>query len=162
MNTGIEVIDGQHKKIVEYVNQLEDAMSRGGKRKPIENAIVKLVNYTVSHFAFEESIQEKAQYPFLRAHKRVHDVLVKRITDFQARFGLGEEVAGELHKLMSTWLLNHIRYDDMDYVASVGSNWEQHCRDAFQDQFSESRNGIFWRTVQLITPGKSMLSMFPR
>jgi len=160
LNTGIEVLDGQHRKIVEYANQLGDAMSRGGKRKPIENAIAKLVDYTVSHFAFEESMQEKAQYPFVRAHRRVHDVLVKRITDYQARFGLGEEVAGELHKLISTWLLNHIRYDDMDYVASVGRNSALHPQDALRIEFPELRNGIVRRAVLATKPGISMLNVF--
>lgn len=162
LNTGIEVLDGQHKKIIEYVNRLDDAMFGGGKRKQVENSIAKLVDFAASHFAFEEGMLEKARYPFLRAHKRVHDVLVRRITDYQARFGLGEEVAGELHQLMSAWLVNHIRYDDMDYAASIGSNWAHYCPDVLQDEFPELKDGIFRRTVQLITPGKSMLNLFPR
>ena len=37
----------------------------------------------------------------------------------QERFAAGEDVADELHKLLSRWLFSHIRTEDHAYTATV-------------------------------------------
>ncbi|MEW8014522.1 MAG: bacteriohemerythrin [Candidatus Sedimenticola endophacoides] len=69
LDTGISVIDEQHKRIVDYINELHDAQQTLDKRR-VGEVIDELVDYTVSHFAFEESLMEQAGYPFLEAHKQ--------------------------------------------------------------------------------------------
>ncbi len=139
LETGIEVIDQQHKMIVDYINKLDDARASGQRNPIIAKVISDLVDYTVSHFAFEESMQEEARYPFLKAHKKVHDIFVKRVGEFQERFEKGEDISEELHRLMFNWLFNHIKSDDADYVASVHSNL------ARQDEFIATKKGFFAR-----------------
>ena len=79
----------------------------------------ELVDYTLTHFAFEEELQERAGYPFLKAHKRVHDIFTKRVAEFQKRADAGENVAPELLSMLKIWLVNHIKGDDADYAESV-------------------------------------------
>ncbi len=119
LNIGIEVIDQQHRRIVEYINQLEDARSAVVSRQELGRLIHDLVDYTVSHFGFEESLQEEAGYPFLKAHKRVHELFTRRVSDFQDRFDKGEEIVEELNGLLVSWLYSHIKGDDGDYAESV-------------------------------------------
>lgn len=120
-NTGIDVIDGQHRRIMEYINQLHDArMTRD--MASIGRVIEAMIDYTVSHFGFEESMMEEAGYPFVRPHKRVHELFVKRVSEFHLRFDAGEDVSAELHDLLSRWLFSHIRNDDMAYVEAVKQN----------------------------------------
>ncbi len=119
LNVGIEVIDQQHRRIVEYINQLDDARSNGYSREEIGYLINDLVDYTISHFGFEESLQEEANYPFSKSHKKVHDLFAQRVSDFQTRFNKGEDVSKALNSLLVTWLFNHIKRDDADYVESV-------------------------------------------
>ena len=139
LDTGISVIDKQHKVIVDYINRLDDSRSSGYRKEAVAKVIDELVDYTVSHFAFEESMQEEAKYPFLKAHKRVHDLFVKRVAEYQERFRLGEDISEELHNLMFNWLFSHIQHDDADYVASVKSNL------AKQEEFVEKKRGLFGR-----------------
>lgn len=139
LNTGIEVIDNQHRRIVEYINQLEDARSGGYTRAEVSSIIDELVDYTISHFAFEESMQEEAGYPFIKAHKKVHDLFAQRVSEYQARFNKGEDVSKALSSLLVTWLFNHIKRDDADYVESVKSNLKQ------QNEFVEKKKGFFSR-----------------
>lgn len=136
MNTGVDVIDKQHKQIVDYINQLDDASS-GGNREFAAKVINHLVGYTVSHFEFEESLQEKAEYQFLKAHKKLHQLFAKRVGEYQERFKLGEDISEELHKLMFNWLYGHIKNEDMDYVPSVQSNLAQ------QEEFVENKSSLF-------------------
>lgn len=118
LNTGIEVIDDQHRRIVEYINQLHDARMTGNRRA-IGQVITATVDYTVSHFGYEESLMEEAGYEFVRAHKKVHELFIKRVAEFQSRFDEGEDIANELHGLLSRWLIGHIRNEDSGYVKAV-------------------------------------------
>ena len=119
LNIGIDVIDQQHRRIVEYINQLDDARSNGHSREEIGNLISDLVDYTISHFGFEESLQEEAGYPFSKSHRKVHELFTVRVSEFQARFEKGEDIGKGLNSLLVTWLFNHIKRDDVDYVESV-------------------------------------------
>ncbi|MBT4863320.1 MAG: bacteriohemerythrin, partial [Gammaproteobacteria bacterium] len=88
LDTGIQVIDNQHKRIVEYINKLDDAGVTSDKEQ-ISGVLTELVDYTLSHFTFEESLMEEAGYPFVRGHKRVHQLFVKRVGDYIQRFKMG-------------------------------------------------------------------------
>lgn len=118
LNTGIDVIDNQHKEIVNFINQLENAIARSNQ-PAVGNVLAELVNYTLSHFAFEESMQEEAGYKFARPHKAIHDVFVKRVAQYQERHVLGEDITEGLHSMLCTWLVHHIKRDDMAYVSDV-------------------------------------------
>ena len=63
--------------------------------------------------------QEKANYPFFKAHKRVHEIFTKRVAEFQQRAANGENVAPEVLAMLKIWLVNHIKGDDADYVECV-------------------------------------------
>ena len=121
LNTGIDVIDSQHRRIVDYINALYDA-SQNQNRDEIANVLEELVDYTLSHFAFEEQMQEEAGYPFVKAHQKVHQLFARRVGEFQQRFANGEDIADPLLALLRTWLINHIRRDDADYVQVVKQN----------------------------------------
>lgn len=139
LDTGIEVIDQQHRRIVDYINQLEEA-NQAGNRELIGTTLNELVDYTMSHFAFEEGLQEEAGYPFCKPHKRVHELFTRRIGDYVSRHQLGEDIGDELHTLLKTWLFNHIKRDDADYVASVKASMQnivaEKTRTAQQDDSS--------------------------
>ncbi len=138
LNTGIDVIDRQHQRIVEYINELDEARSSGHKMEDIGKVIDEMVDYTLSHFAFEESMQEEAHYPYFKAHKRVHQLFTSKVAQLQERYSLGEDVSEELHKMLFNWLYNHIKRDDADYVEYVNKNIQQ-------GKFVEKKKGFFGR-----------------
>jgi hemerythrin len=146
LNIGIEVIDQQHRKIVDYINQLDDASCNGHPREEIAAVILQLKDYTRSHFAFEESMQEEAGYPLLDAHKKEHERFIQRVSDYQYQFTKGEDVSKALSGMLITWLFNHIKRDDVDYVASVKSHLQQ--QSGFIDDFVEKKKGYFSRLFE--------------
>lgn len=115
LNTGIEVIDKQHMQIVDYINELEGSHDR----PTLQHILDELVNYTQSHFSFEESLQEEAGYKMLKPHQKVHAMFIQRVSDYKQRFESGEDVADEINKLLSSWLVNHIKRDDADYSGTI-------------------------------------------
>ena len=121
LSMGVEIIDDQHKRLVEYVNQLDEARIRRD-RGAIARVIAELVDYTVSHFAFEEVMMEEAGYRFLKAHKRVHATFIEHVGVFQQRFKSGEDVelvATDMQATLVKWLMKHIKCEDMDYSETV-------------------------------------------
>jgi hemerythrin len=121
MDTGIDVIDKQHRRIVDYINDLETAHGKQDSGL-IGRVLDDLVDYTLSHFAFEESLQEEADYLYCKPHKRVHELFIRRVNELMERFKLGDDVTAEIHNMLSNWLVNHIKRDDADYVEAVKAN----------------------------------------
>jgi hemerythrin len=118
LTTGIQVIDDQHKRIITFINELDHA-SQTGSPDEVQHVLEGLLDYTITHFEFEEELQEKAGYPFLKAHKRVHEIFMKRVAAFRERANNGEDVVPELLSMLKVWLASHIKGDDQDYVESV-------------------------------------------
>ena len=119
--TGINVIDGQHKRIIHYINQLTDAQNL---KEPelVGEVLVNLIDYTLSHFAFEESLMDEAGYNAAAIHKQTHDAFRDKINGYQEKYKAGEDVAGELFQLLNIWLMDHIADDDSSYVPAVKQN----------------------------------------
>lgn len=121
LDTGIDVIDQQHRRIVDFINDLEAAQVLKDPEK-IKQVVFDCVDYTLSHFAFEESLQEEAGYQYCKPHKKVHQLFTRKVSEYQERMALGDDVAEELHGMLARWLVNHIKRDDADYVAAVKGN----------------------------------------
>jgi hemerythrin len=144
LNTGIGVIDSQHQRIVAYINALEEArISRDPHR--VGNIIEQLVDYTQSHFGFEEALMEEAGYRFLKPHQKVHELFIRRVNAFTVRAAKGEDISLELHSMLSTWLLNHIAHEDRDYAAAVRRMTEADERAPAAPVVQEKRKGLLRR-----------------
>ena len=128
LNTGIDVIDTQHKQIVDYINQLYDARVRQDN-DAVGDVIDATIDYTLSHFGFEETLMEEAGYQFVGPHKKVHELFTKRVADMQMRFKAGEDISEEMHKLLARWLFSHIRGDDAAYVTDVRARMQSIVQD---------------------------------
>jgi len=129
LELGIPVIDSQHHRIVEYINQVAHALKTHSNDE-IRDVLNELVDYTLSHFAFEESLMEESGYPFCNAHKKVHRLFARRVSNFQQRATAGEDIAEELLHVLKAWLINHIKCDDRDYADVVRANMNEAARRA--------------------------------
>lgn len=119
--TGIEVIDEQHKRILDYINDLDEVCFTHDREK-IKEILDNIIDYTQSHFTFEESLQEEAGYSFCIPHKKVHDLFIKKIENYRELFLKGENIEEDLYQALTKWLINHIKHDDADYVDAVKEN----------------------------------------
>jgi len=115
LDTGISVIDNQHKRIVEYINTLDKAV-REKDMSVVAEVVEQLTDYTVTHFTFEEELMQKHGYPYLDAHKKVHQAFTERVQNYKKRIDQGEDVSRQLLSDLRIWLTNHIKRDDKDYV----------------------------------------------
>lgn len=117
LEIGIPVIDGQHRRIVDYINEIY-AM-KGNDRETVGRIVEYLIDYTLSHFAFEETLMEEAGYDALPIHRNTHDAFRGQVERLKQRYLAEEDIAHELAQLLETWLLDHIQHDDTSYAPLV-------------------------------------------
>jgi len=120
-STGISVIDAQHKRIIHYINQLTDAQNLQ-EPELIGEVLLNLIDYTLMHFEFEESLMEDAGYDAISIHKKTHDSFRNKINSYHDRYKAGEDISDELFQVLNIWLVNHIAEDDNSYAPVVRKN----------------------------------------
>jgi len=116
LSVGIAQMDQQHKKLVDMVNRLYDAMNQGKGNETAASILGELVNYTKIHFAAEEQLMQKHHFPNFIAHKKIHDELTNKAVDLNQKIKNGEMVmAVSLSIFLKDWLQNHIMKEDKQY-----------------------------------------------
>lgn len=119
MSVDVGVIDEDHKKLVNLVNEMHEAMRVGKGKEAIQGVLGQLVDYTKLHFAREEAFFDKTNYGQAFAHKMEHGALIKQVTEFQKKYTSGTVVglSLEIMEFLKSWLLHHIMEIDKKYVA---------------------------------------------
>jgi len=120
LETGISLFDNQHKKLVELINKLYNAMDEDHDRRYLENILKELAEYTDFHFKSEEDAFDK--YGFSRAveHKALHKKLVEQVLEFIDRFSQGSvHVDFNLLNFLQNWIINHIKGEDQKYSSEL-------------------------------------------
>ena len=87
-----------------------------------------MIDYTQSHFSFEENLLEQVSYQYLPSHRGIHELFVKKLNDYRLKFEQGQSIEKDLYRLLSKWLINHIQHDDQDYVEAVRDNMLSYLR----------------------------------
>lgn len=116
-NTKIAVIDQQHRKLVNIVNDLGEAMKIGKSKDVVEDVLTVLIDYTKTHFRSEERLMEQKKYDGLESHKQIHQEFVEKVLGFQQRVEAGSTIVSiQMLDFLSDWLVSHIKGEDMKYV----------------------------------------------
>ena len=114
----VKKFDDQHKKLVDLVNQLHDAMRSGQGNAMLGVVLQQLITYTSSHFGDEEKLMAAHAYPDLAAHKAEHQKLVAQVLDLQKKFQAGSSMLTlTVMNFLKDWLINHIQGVDKKYSA---------------------------------------------
>lgn len=130
LSVGIEEIDEQHKVLVNLINRLfDETVVHQADPSVMDEILHELIEYTVIHFAVEESLFRIFDYPETELHTRHHDELKAQVLDIQKKVKLREAVINtELLIFLKKWLENHILHEDKRYgpfliKQGVKSSW---------------------------------------
>ena len=116
--TGVDAIDAEHARIVEYLNELKLAIGRG-ERAQIGKVLEELLDYLREHFAAEDALMEAAGYQYVEMHKKKHEIFIRRASAFVERYMQGEEIAEQIYTLLVRWLPKHIADEDSEIVEPI-------------------------------------------
>ncbi|MDE2369008.1 MAG: hemerythrin family protein [Burkholderiales bacterium] len=113
LSVGVASIDQQHRILVGILNELGDSMEAGIGTWDESVAMTRLVDYTESHFAFEEALMRRVGYADLDAHEQEHRLLFQQVADLMARSTSGERLGTQaLLVFLRDWLTSHIMGTD--------------------------------------------------
>jgi len=77
-----------------------------------------LVDYTKTHFGYEEQLFKKHGYPETQSHLAKHEKLVGQVLEFYNQFKSGNaNVNYDLLNFLKSWLTTHIMGTDKEYTA---------------------------------------------
>lgn len=123
LSVNVAEIDQQHKKLIDLINELNDAMKRGEGKSVVGKTVYNLFNYTLIHFKNEEQYFEKFGYPDTEKHKKEHAAFVQKVTDFKDGIESGKlSLSVGVMKFLRDWLQNHIKGTDKKYSDFFNEN----------------------------------------
>jgi len=116
-SVGSEVIDNQHKELVEMTNSLFQGCTNSTQKEMhvYMRTIKKAVKYTKIHFETEEKIMQKVNYPEYILHKTEHEQFVEEVVKQLKKIEGGICIPLEFAIFLKNWVLNHIAVSDKKY-----------------------------------------------
>jgi hemerythrin len=121
-SVGVTLMDDQHKELLRETNELYRACREGDVAASERfRAVVKsTVDYVKTHFAQEEQIMAKVNYPQLANHKKEHEVFVQKVLEEVKAFEEGKTfVPNNFVRFLRDWILAHIAMEDKKYGAFI-------------------------------------------
>ncbi len=116
-SVNVEIIDNQHKKIIELINKLQEAMLKKQTKDVLGEILNELIGYAALHFSTEEKYFKEFNYSETEAHIKEHIDFVNSVTKFNDDFKKGRLfVSMKLFKFLKSWLVEHIQVSDKKYT----------------------------------------------
>ncbi len=113
---GIDSIDQQHRKLVNLINQLQTAVDYSTGEEFERDALDELVDYTKTHFSYEEGLMRDNDYPDFESHKAQHEKMFKKVEEVLAEYEQDQDTAmSNAVEYLKDWLINHINGTDKQY-----------------------------------------------
>ncbi len=112
---GIDLVDKQHKTLVEQINKLIRAMEEGKSKEIIFEMVDFLIDYAATHFRDEEEIMKNVNYPELKEHQEAHKNFAEFVVELQEKLqkeGIKSGMAMSMKKFLGNWLIYHIKDTD--------------------------------------------------
>lgn len=120
-NTGIKIIDEQHRGIISAINTLFFFKQEGQPIEVLRPALITLDQFTRNHFMTEENILLHAQYPKFKEHVKMHRVMLEKMEETATEEECCEH-AEQVFSFLEEWWIDHITIQDRKFIACVLGN----------------------------------------
>lgn len=117
LETGIEILDSQHKKFLMHVNQFIIKIRAGKAEEGIIEEFEFIKDYLMYHFQTEETFLFDSNYEGYKEHQAEH--LQMKFKTQMIENSLKEEdpekVVAEFVTFVNDWVVNHILNSDLKF-----------------------------------------------
>ena len=118
LSVGIDLIDEQHKILIQRLNDLSNAVEMMQGEAEITKTLEFMIDYTDFHFSSEEKYMTEQNYPGLDYQQELHEefksTLKHIVEDFEEE-GTTREVTISINTFLVNWLKKHIKGVDMEF-----------------------------------------------
>ena len=117
LSVGVTEMDDQHKKLIDIINRLNEAMKTGKAKEVLAPILKEMADYTVYHFGVEEGYMQKFGYAGLASQKTEHKKYVDRMNELNRDFSSGKlMITLDVMTFLKEWLSKHIQGTDRQYT----------------------------------------------
>jgi hemerythrin len=113
-SVGIAEFDNEHRRLLELINDLYDAVQAGSGREALGAVLDGLIDYVGYHFAHEEEAFQATNYPGYERHRLQHRALTTTVGEIYEDFKLGDSTTmpQQVLEFLKNWLYDHILGSD--------------------------------------------------
>jgi len=109
----VSIIDEQHKKLVEIINDLHNAMVSGKGKTVMDDILLRMIEYVKVHFSTEESLMVQYDFPERSEHEAQHIELTSQVGELYVKVRENKlNVTIETMNFLKDWLNHHIMETD--------------------------------------------------
>ena len=123
-NINVAVIDKQHRRLADLVNQLHEALQSDLSAAASRERLHELIAFARLHFATEEELMLKYEYPGYAAHLAEHKLLLAQLQTLAAAIDDNSNVGFRSDADISEdWVSKHLLDRDVElgrYLNSRG------------------------------------------
>lgn len=127
MSSGIDIIDEQHKKLLDIINRLNYSILNLNQKKDISVIIDELVKYIGYHFKTEENLFSDINHEDVTLHKEEHITFKNKILQIHENLKNNEvylykysiETLSDLFNYLAEWFIHHVVYSDRALLAKI-------------------------------------------
>jgi hemerythrin len=118
MSVGVTILDEDHKRIMNLINKLYDAILEREGKDVLDDIFIGLMVYINLHFEAEEALFEETGYAGADEQKRQHRVMAQRAKEARQRFEEDKNAVMpmEIMYFLKDWWLDHILNTDKKYA----------------------------------------------
>jgi hemerythrin len=122
--TGNSEIDEHHKELIKRFGNLIDACNQGKGKEEVCYLLQFLGVYVMTHFALEEGLMQRHNYPDYQAHKEEHEGFIRDLHNLEEQLrqeGATIQLVIQTNQTMISWLVNHISDTDKQMTSFLRS-----------------------------------------
>ena len=118
--TGDALVDAQHRHLLGMADKVWNLQDNEESRDEVESLLFQLSRYASTHFADEEALMRRTDYPELERHHSRHQQFAKEVGDMMYRYLTRNEVSPrEVADFLTNWLTEHVQTEDMQMVEHI-------------------------------------------
>lgn len=153
-NTGLAVVDAQHRRLVELINALASHLAFQDEFDALEQIFCELADYTAYHFTAEEAIwaQHLGADSSTRAHQDNHRGFIAQLERLRASLGVmpRQQLAEQALDYLVRWLASHILETDRFMAHVVQAIAEGHSPESARAQAQIQMSGATRTLIDII------------
>ena len=122
LETGNDAIDSQHKELFKLTSNLVKACEEKKSFEILGDTLRFLASYTVQHFADEEALQVKYNFPGYEKHKKMHEDFKAKVLELIGQYqkdSASVDLQSQINSTVVRWLLTHIKQEDFKIAEHI-------------------------------------------
>jgi hemerythrin-like metal-binding protein len=102
--------------LIGLINALQTAVDYSTGEEFERQALEELVDYTRTHFKYEEGLMEQNGYPEFESHRAEHERMIAQVDEVMEAYRQDQDNAmRNAITFLKDWLVNHINGTDQQY-----------------------------------------------